>query len=178
MAQDTLPDFHFLLVAPNLGPEWLFDAARAYWLRFRPTVVSDLALVALVPEPFTVSVTVLARRDRVNQYGVELAQLVPRALFDPVVYDFIQDAQTALDTRAMLNQPFGVPLIPTPTRTPGPTAIPFAPTSGPVVPQGSGFITMTPTPDLPPTPTPSAPDETPPPPAQPLSPTPGPITGG
>lgn len=162
MAQDTLPDYHFLLVAPNLGPEWLFDAARAYWGRFQPTVISDLALISFVPPALTLAVTVLARHDRAPQYGVELAQQAPHALFDPVVYDFIEDAQAALDLRAQLNQPFGVPLIP--------TAIPLAPTAGPVVPQGSGFITQTPTP------TPAPPDDSAAP--QPLSPTPGPVTGG
>ncbi len=174
MAQDTLPTYHFLLVAPNLGPEWLFDAARAYWDRFRPTVISDLRLVAFIPPPVSVSVTVLARHDRAPAYGVELAQLAPHALFDPVVYDFIEDAQAALDVRAQLNQPFGVPLRPTATWTPAPTAIPFAPTAGPVVPQGSGFVTMTPSPE--PTPTPPAPDADAPP--TPLSPTPGPVIGG
>lgn len=170
MAQDTLPDYHFLLVAPNLGPEWLFDAARAYWGRFQPTVISDLALIAHIPPALMLAVTVLARHDRAPQYGVELAQQAPHALFDPVVYDFIEDAQAALDLRAQLNQPFGVPLIPTATWTPAPTAIPLAPTAGPVVPQGSGFITQTPTP------TPTPPDDSAAP--QPLSPTPGPVTGG
>ena len=46
---DTLPNYHFLLIAPNLGAEWFFDAARAYWERFRPIVVSDLELVRLIP---------------------------------------------------------------------------------------------------------------------------------
>jgi hypothetical protein len=171
MAQDTLPTYHFLLVAPNLGPEWLFDAARAYWDRFQPTIISDLTLIPLIPPTLSVAVTVLARHDRAPQYGVELAQQAPHALFDPIVYDFIEDAQAALDRRAQLNQPFGVPLIPTATWTPAPTAIPLAPTSGPVIPpRGSGFITQTPTPP--------APDESAPPPAAPLSPTPGPITGG
>ncbi len=172
MAQNTLPNYHFLLVAPNLGPEWLFDAARAYWDRFQPTVISDLTLIPFIPPALTLAVTVLARHDRAPQYGVELAQQAPHALFDPIVYDLIEDARTAFDLRAQLNQPFGVPLIPTATWTPAPTAIPLAPTAGPVVPQGSGFITQTPTPDQPPptTPTPPVPP--------PLSPTPGPVTGG
>lgn len=178
MAQDTLPNYHFLLVAPNLGPEWLFDAARVYWDRFRPTVISDLALISFIPSALSVAVTVLARHDRAPQYGVELAQRAAHALFDPVVYDFIEDAQAALELRAQINQPFGMPLRPTATWTPAPTAIPFAPTAGPVVPPGSGFITQTPTPDQPEsTPTPPAPEITDTPP-EPLSPTPGPVIGG
>jgi hypothetical protein len=170
--QDTLPDYHFLLIASNLDVEWFFDAARAYWERFRPTVVSDLTLVSLVPEDYSVAVTVIARRDRVAQLGVDLSRLKPDALFDPVVHDFIDETQQELDERASLNQPFGVPLIPTETPTPGPTSAPIYPTPGPVL--GSGFITQTPSPagvprqeDL---------NVTSPPPS-PIFPTPGPITG-
>jgi len=77
---DTLPNYHFLLIAPNLGAEWLFDAARAYWERFRPTVVSDLELIRLIPTQYTVAVSVIARRDTASQWGVWIAQATPDAL--------------------------------------------------------------------------------------------------
>jgi hypothetical protein len=96
--------------------------------------------------------------------------LNPDALFDPVVYDFIEDAQIALEQRAQTNQPFGVPLIPTETPTPGPTSPPVYPTPGPVAP---GFVTQAPTQDLPDQ---SEIDVTNPP-QTPIFPTPGPITG-
>lgn len=172
MAQNTLPDNHFLLITPNLGADWLFDVAQAYWQRFRPTVISDLRLVRLIPEDRSVAVTVVTRRDRVEQIGVELAQAVPRALFDPVVYDFVEDTRAELDRRAATNQPFGVPLIPTATPTPGPTGQPLYPTPGPINPQrpaGAGLVTQTPGP------TPTPPDDSTP--AGPLYPTPGPIGG-
>jgi hypothetical protein len=167
---DVLPDYHFLLIAPNLDARWLFVAARRYWKAFQPAVISDLELVRLVPPDRTVAVTVIARRDRAAQYGVDLARTREDALFDPVVHDFFEDAQTELDARAADNQPFGVPLRSTPTasptatpsRTPGP-----APTRAP-----GGFITQTPTPpgeEL--TPTPRDPNT-------PIFPTPGPIGGG
>ncbi|MBZ0303847.1 MAG: hypothetical protein K8J31_29165 [Anaerolineae bacterium] len=175
MPQTSLPNYHFLLIASNLGAEWFFDAARAYWEQFRPTVISDLPLVSLISDEFSVAVTTIARRDRVAQIGVELAKIAPEALFDPVVFDFLEDAQQALDERARLNQPFGVPLIPTETPTPGPTSQPVYPTPGPIgIP---GFVTQTSTP----TPTPGLPDqaniESDGTPQVPLFPTPGPITG-
>ncbi|MAS35272.1 MAG: hypothetical protein CL610_14765 [Anaerolineaceae bacterium] len=172
MSQTSLPDYHFLLIASNLGAEWLFDAARAYWQQFRPTVISDLSLVSIVPEDYTIVVTAIARRDRVAEFGVELAQLAPDAVFDPVVFDFLEDAKQTLDERARLNQPFGVPLIPTITPTPGPTSRPVYPTPGPVAP--NGIITQTPTPDLP-----DQDDiDTEGTPQTPIFPTPGSITGG
>jgi hypothetical protein len=171
MSQTSLPDYHFLLIAPNLGAEWYFEAARVYWERFRPIVISNLSLISIVPDNRSVSVTIVARRDLVAQLGVELSQLNPDALFDPVVYDFIEDAQAALEQRAQTNQPFGVPLIPTETPTPGPTSPPVYPTPGPL---GPDFVTQAPTSDLPEQ---SEIDVTNPP-QTPIFPTPGPITGG
>jgi len=181
MSQNMLPDYHFLFIARELGPELLFNAARQYWGRFRPTIVSDFELIRLIPQNYSVSVTMIARRDRAAQLGVELAQKAPQSFFDPVVYDEVYEAEAELNRRAQSNQPFGVPLIPTATPSPGPTSLPIKPTIGPVL--GPGFITQTPTPEL--SPTPEQPSQTPTPipidpnvtPQQPLSPTPGPVTG-
>ena len=180
---DTLPNYHFLLIAPNLGAEWFFDAARVYWEQFRPTVVSDLEFIRLMPTSLSVVVTVLARRDTASQWGVQLAQAAPEALFDPIVQDIFDDAKRVLNERAAANQPFGVPLVP--TATPPAPIIPTpgsiigavtAPTRAP-----SGFITQTATPNLnaplPATPTPDPNTQS----GEgqaPIYPTPGPITGG
>lgn len=166
---DRFPDYHFLLVAPNLGAEWLFDAARQYWERYLPTVVSDLELPRLIPANFTMIVTVMARRDTAAQWGVALAQGIPQALPDMVVYDYFEDMKQALNRRVELGQPFGVPLQPTAV-----PAIPINPTPGPITGESlpptalpnrqGGFITATPTPT----------DD----PQGPIYPTPGPVTGG
>ncbi|MEP6988309.1 MAG: hypothetical protein ABI970_22075, partial [Chloroflexota bacterium] len=176
---DTQPDYHFLLIAPNLGAEWLFDAAREYWSRFRPIVVTDLELVRLIPKGYSIIVTMVARRDTATQWGVFLAQNVPDALLDGVVYDAFEQTRTALNQRAETTQPFGVPLKPTPT-----PAVPISPTPGSLIGNAvipptrapGGFITQTPTPNMvEPTAAPTLPAE---PPGQPVYPTPGPITGG
>ncbi len=162
---DTRPDYHFLLMAPNLGAEWLFDAAREYWSRFRPIVVTDLELVRIIPKGYSIIVTMVARRDTAKQWGVWLAQNVPDSLLDGVVYDVFEETRSALNQRAQTNEPFGVPLKPTPT-----PAIPISPTpgaliGGPVVPPTrapGGFITQTPTPNIAePTAPPTLPPETP-----------------
>ena len=175
MPQNTLPDYHFVLIASNLGAEWFFDAARAYWQRFTPTVISDLSLVSLIPEDYTIAVTVIARRDRVAEIGVELTRIAPEALFDPVVFDFVDEAQQALDERAQLNQPFGEPLLPTQTPTPGPTSPPSYPTPGPLA-----GTPLRPTPEItevPAVPTQADTDDEDSGPSTPIFPTPGPITG-
>lgn len=178
---DTLPNYHFLLMAPNLGAEWLFDAAREYWTRFRPIIVTDLELVRLIPKGYTIIVTLVARRDTAQQWGVWLAQNVPDALLDGVVYDAFEQTRTALNQRAQTNEPFGVPLKPTPT-----PQVPISPTPGsliggpveviPPTRAPGGFITQTPTPNVAePAAAPTLPPSTP---GQPVYPTPGPITGG
>jgi hypothetical protein len=182
---DTLPNYHFLLIAPNLGAEWFFDAARLYWERFRPTVVSDLGLISLIPERYTVAITVIARIDTASQWGVSIAQVKPDALFDPVVENAFENLKRILDARAADNQPFGVPLASTPTApppvnpTPGSILGPVNQPTQPPTREPGGFITATPTtdPNLPPPPT-ATPIPTTEGGGGPIYPTPGPITGG
>jgi hypothetical protein len=156
------------MIAPNLGAEWLFDAARAYWDRYRPTIIPDFAFLALIPADTTVVVTVIARRDTAAQIGVQLAQANPNAYYDSLVYDRFDDAKQALNDRAASGQPFGVPLTAQPPTAEG--AMPVIPTPRlfPTNPP-AGFITQ-----VPPTLTPVPPEDQP----QPISPTPGPIMGG
>lgn len=165
---DQYPDYHFLMVASNLGAEWLFDAARAYWERFRPTVISDFAFLPLIPADRSVIVTVIARRDTIAQLGVDLAQSRPDAYLDSAVNDGFDDAKAVLNDRAQKGEPFGVPLsVPSPTEAGPMPAIPtprLFPTNPP-----AGFITETP-PSL----TPVPPEDQP----QPLSPTPGSVLSG
>jgi hypothetical protein len=173
---DIYPDFHFLLLAPNLGAEWLFDAARAYWDRFRPTIIPDFEFIRLIPPEFTVIVTVVTRRDMVDTLGVELAQANLNAYYDAVTHDQFEDMRKALSDRATIGAPFGVALSqPTPTLDPNAPIIPtprLFPTNPP-----AGFVTqappMTPAPAtaVPPTFTPETGGQEP----VPISPTPGSI---
>lgn len=183
------PNYHFLLLAPNLGAEWLFDAARSYWDRFRPTVVSDLRLVGQIPREQRIIVTVIAARDTMAQIGVDMAQLVPHAVFDPLPADSFEVVRSELERRAANNQPFAIFTNggAMPTSTPDPNA--FIPTPRLPTRPPSGFITQTPAPFftpestatpvltvvMPETPLPPTPNENEP---TPVQRTPGPITGG
>lgn len=177
MRQNTRPDYHFLYLPANLGPEWLFDAARVYWEFFQPVVLSDFAFLAFVPEDASVVVTVLSRRDQIADLGVQLAQASPNAQLDAVVFDMFDEMQVALDARAAQNQPFGEPLLPTATPTdarlnPTPGAL-IGPTRAP-----AGFITQTPTPTTTPTqPPPPQSDDTNADAPPPITPTPGSLIG-
>lgn len=180
---DTLPDFHFLLIAPNLEAAWLFDAARAYWDAFQPTVIQDGTLIRLVPADKTIAVSILTRRDTFQRMAVE-ASARPDVLLDALVYDTLNEAMTTLNQRAASNQPFGVPLIPTPVP---PTQVPVQPTPGAILggglptatPNTSGFVTQVPTSPagfITQTPTPTPADDTPN--DNNVNPTPGSLLGG
>ncbi len=174
------PDYHFLYIDPNLGAEWLFDAARTYWDSFRPTVLTDFAFLRLIPEGKTVVVTVVTRRDHLDQIGVELAQARPDAVYDPISQDDFAAMRTALNQRAFNRLEYGG--TPAPTQpvgqqvnaTPGSVLGGPAPTRAP-----GGFITQTPTPeptDATPAPLPTQP-ATSGPASQPIEPTPGSLLG-
>lgn len=171
------PDFHFLLLAPNLGAEWLFDAARVYWDRYRPTIIPDFEFIRLIPPDYTVIVTVITRRDTVSTLGVQLAQANQNAYYDAVSYDTFDDMRKALGDRATIGAPFGVALTqPTPTLDPNAPIIP-TPRLFPTNPPG-GFVTLQPPATaepsptaIPPTFTPDADGSEP----LPISPTPGAI---
>ncbi len=178
MQADQRPDFHFLMIAPNLGAEWLFDAAREYWEAFHPTVIDNFDFIRLIPNGYTVTLTLIAMRDSVPALGVQLAQTLPNAYLDGVIYNTFEATRDELDRRASTDQPFGVPLAVNIQGTP----IPQIPTPrlNPTRPP-SGFITMTPTPNAEATPAPEVTDpsgETSNENLQPIQRTPGPITGG
>lgn len=143
---DRQPNYHFLLIAPNLGAEWFFDAARQYWERYRPVVVSDLELARLLPFNFDIIITLISRKDSAPQWGVLAASY---AYFDPVVQDQFDTLKLTLQNRVALNQPFGVPLAPIPTAPPAINATPGAvvplPTTAPVTPtRAPAFVTEAP----------------------------------
>lgn len=177
---DIMPDYHFLFLAPNVEARWLFGAARAYVERFQPTVISNAVLLGFLPETATVTVSLLTRRDAFRALAVAIARERPTAYVDALIYEAETEAALALSRRATENQPFGVPLMPTPTPEP---RFPITPTPGAVIggdpappdqnANPSGFITMTPSPTPPADALPDTNDDD-----DRLSPTPGAITGG
>ena len=108
------PDYHFLYLDPALDIDWLFSAARRYWDHFRPMVIQDLELVkyVYVPEKRLIAITALARRDLVPKIADDIKKLFPKALYDPLVYDLVSEAQMTLDGRVDFDQRFGVDDVP------------------------------------------------------------------
>jgi hypothetical protein len=115
------PDYHFLYIDKTLDADWLFKAARRYWDRFRPMVISDLDLVAHVPQGSTIAITTLARRDMALMIAELIRSRYPRVRHDPLVYDYVEEMQLTLDGRAEFQQRFGLlEDAPKPTKTKAP----------------------------------------------------------
>lgn len=102
-------DYYFLYLGSGMSGDWLFIAARNYWLTFRPNVILTLDLVVFVPPRRSVAITSLARRDTAPTIRSDIAKRFPTAYHDPLVYDFLDEMQLTLDGRAALNQRFGKP---------------------------------------------------------------------
>jgi hypothetical protein len=107
-----MADYHFLYIDPTLGPDWFFVAARRYWERFRPMVITGWDLVGYVPERRSIAITTLARRDMAQKMADDVKKNFPRAKHDPLVYDDVGEMKLTLDGRADLQQRFGVPETP------------------------------------------------------------------
>jgi len=105
----VIPDYHFLFVPPVLSADWLFEAARRYWDRFRPMVIHDLEVVGFAPKGKKVAITVIARRDLAPSLIAEVKKRFPSAYLDPLVYDVVRDMRLTLDGRANYGQRFGLP---------------------------------------------------------------------
>ncbi|MBO9310263.1 MAG: hypothetical protein J7551_10835 [Chloroflexi bacterium] len=101
--------YHVLYMPPELSADWLFVAARRYWLAFRPIILSAPELLALLAARAELNITVLARRDFAAALLADLRSRLPRARLDPLVYDTYHELQMTLDGRAALGQRFGVP---------------------------------------------------------------------
>ncbi|MBK8022325.1 MAG: hypothetical protein IPK19_13075 [Chloroflexi bacterium] len=107
----------------------VFDAARQYWDRFRPTVISNFDFLSYVAQP---------RGHRHRHHDARLwrprrrrsgARAAPRLVSTPSC-DTLRATKQVLDQRAMLAQPFGVPIREatlTPARSTSPSDAHFHP---------------------------------------------------
>lgn len=100
-------DYHFLFLAPQLGGAWFTQAARQYWLRFRPIVTDDETVLAYLPEEAHVAVTLLARPGEVKDASVPIVAQRDRLALDIVTARDLPEMEIKLNARAQAGQPLG-----------------------------------------------------------------------
>ncbi len=100
--------YRFLLLESDLSGAWFFQAARQFWLRFRPIVTVDPALLSIVPEEADLTVIVIARSASAADLLTQVRALTGhRARIDLVQADDLPLAEVILNTRAISGQMLG-----------------------------------------------------------------------
>jgi hypothetical protein len=102
-----LPTFHFLVPMPGLHSTWVIQAARRFWLRYRPILTDDWTLLSCVPQGASVTVTVLAQPETEALAHARCAALAPGAVTDVIVASDLPALEAALDARAQASQVSG-----------------------------------------------------------------------
>jgi hypothetical protein len=100
-------DLHWLILAPGLQADWFFQAARRFWQTFRPTVLTNWALITRLPKEKSLAVTVLARPDTIGYMDEKVRDVWSQIYYDPVVYNSLSEMQAELDRRATAQRRFG-----------------------------------------------------------------------
>ena len=100
-------DYHFLILGPGLSAVWFTQAAREYWLRFRPVVSSRWEILSNVPASSSVAVTLLARSDAASLISQQIAAIRPDIRLDVIAADDLPTVEALMDDRAATQQPFG-----------------------------------------------------------------------
>jgi hypothetical protein len=101
-------DVHFLILAPDLPGVWFTQAARAFWLRFQPTVLNDWQAISQVPADKNILVTLLARPQSRTAIQDEIKALHSNLHLDRVIASDLTTMEAVLNKRAEAGQPLGV----------------------------------------------------------------------
>jgi hypothetical protein len=101
-------DNHFLILAPDLPGVWFTQAARRFWLRFQPAVLTDWQSLGQIPADKNTLVTVLARPESEAVLREAITNLHPNLHFDMVIADDLTMMEVQLNKRAESGQPLGV----------------------------------------------------------------------
>ncbi len=102
------PDFHAVVLAPGLEPDWFFDTARAYWNQFRPIVTTAWSFVDYIPSDRSLGLTIIAPPDMADSLRQAITQQYPNVLLDVIIAQGdLQTVASTLNARVWSNRRFG-----------------------------------------------------------------------
>mgnify|MGYP005839067625 CR=1 FL=1 len=102
-----MPDYHFIILAPGLDPQWFFQAAEAYWTRFHPVLLDSTDLIPLLPYDKTLAVTAITPPDQVEAMNTQIRDRWPNAWYDLVVVDSPLRLAEVFNQRVSAGRRFG-----------------------------------------------------------------------
>jgi hypothetical protein len=101
------PDYHFVLIGPGISPDWFFARGRAYWERFRPSIVTDAAFIPNIPYKKSLGLTLLAAPGEAEKLAGALREKFPPVWVDVIPAQDGDGLAAVLDARAESGRRFG-----------------------------------------------------------------------
>ncbi|GAB4576244.1 MAG: hypothetical protein Kow0077_31740 [Anaerolineae bacterium] len=101
------PDHHFVILAADIPPDWFFQAAEQYWLRFRPVLIDSTALIPRLPYDKTLAVTVITPSSGVEAFNTQIRDRWPTIWYDVIIADTLTDLVEVLNQRVTSGRRFG-----------------------------------------------------------------------
>jgi hypothetical protein len=100
-------DYHFLMIAPGVSPDWLFQAALRYWQSFRPGLLPQPEMLELMPDDKSVAVTLLATSRTVREAHRRIHEHWPDVYIDLAVGETQEAMRAEMERRVAQDQRFG-----------------------------------------------------------------------
>lgn len=97
----NLADYHFLIPAPGVGSAWITQAARRYWMRFKPVITDDWEMLLYLPVSSSILVTVLASTETAQAAREKAHSLPSHIEVDLVIARDLPEMEALLDARAL-----------------------------------------------------------------------------
>lgn len=105
---DGAPDFHMVILAPNLEPRWFFETARPYWNTFRPIVTSITDFMDFFPYSKSLAMTIITPIDQVEAVRQTVTERFPNALLDIIIAEGdLRNVSDLLNARVWTEKRFG-----------------------------------------------------------------------
>ncbi len=101
------PDYHFIILAESINPDWFFRAAEAYWLRFHPVLLDNTDLIPLLPYDKSLAITVIATPDMIEQMNAQIRERWPTAWYDLIVVQTPDELGEVFAQRVTVGRRFG-----------------------------------------------------------------------
>jgi len=100
-------DYHFIILAPGIEPEWFFTIARVYWERFKPTLMTIYDFINFLPDDNSLAATIITTPDKVDLMNDQIAKRWTNVYMDMIVVSETRQLEELLNSRVAVGRRFG-----------------------------------------------------------------------
>jgi hypothetical protein len=101
------PDYHFVMLATGFNADWFFNGARAYYEKFRPTVITNADFIESLPYQRSLALTILATPDMGDYTQNQITQRWGNVQIDLITATTETRLATILNQRVKTDKRFG-----------------------------------------------------------------------